>query len=346
MTNPPGFYTRQEIASQPAAWQDTLDQIRAQSGALRAFFTAGAYDQVFFTGCGSTYYLSMAAASSFQQLSGRPARAFPASELWLNPRGSYPAAGKILLVAISRSGLTSETLHACQTFLEARRGDLITFSCYPDMPLAAMGQLNLVLPAGAETSIAQTRAFSSLFLASLAASAVWAGRDDLLASLNALPQACKRLLDSYALLARQIGQDRQLDRFYFLGSGPRYGLACELSLKMKEMSLSHSEPFHFMEFRHGPKSMVTSSTQIVGLLSEENRERDRAVLDEMKAMGARVLAMGETQADVLFVSGLESAARDVLYLPVGQLIAFERSLSKGLDPDHPFQLDAVVKLAE
>ena len=66
-------------------------------------------------------------------------------------------------------------------------------------------------------------------------------------------------------LAQSIGADLDLDRFYFLGSGPRYGLACELSLKMKEMSLTHSEPFHFMEFRHGPMSMVTESTVIVGL---------------------------------------------------------------------------------
>jgi glucosamine--fructose-6-phosphate aminotransferase (isomerizing) len=35
---------------------------------------------------------------------------------------------------------------------------------------------------------------------------------------------------------------------------------------MKEMSLSHSEPFHFMEFRHGPMSMVTDTTAIVGLV--------------------------------------------------------------------------------
>jgi glucosamine 6-phosphate synthetase-like amidotransferase/phosphosugar isomerase protein len=34
----------------------------------------------------------------------------------------------------------------------------------------------------------------------------------------------------------------------------------------------------------------------------------------------------------------------VLYLPIGQLIAFERSFSKGLNPDRPTNLDSVVKL--
>jgi glucosamine--fructose-6-phosphate aminotransferase (isomerizing) len=344
MTNPPGFYTRQEILSQPEAWEDTLQTIQDQSEELKTFFAAGNYTQVLFTGCGSTYYLSMAAAASFQQLTGLPARSFPASELWLNKPASYPAAGKILLVAISRSGLTSETLAACKDFLASRRGDLVTLSCYAAMPLAQMGQLNFILSAGAEQSIAQTRAFTSLFLASLAVSALWAGQDSLLDELSRLPAVAKKLLAAYAPIARQIGQNRHLERFYFLGSGARYGLACELSLKMKEMSLSHSEPFHFLEFRHGPKSMVTHNTLIFGLVSAHNREREMAVLDEMKALGAQILALGEDQPDIPFQSNLSEAARDVLYLPVGQLIAFERSLDKGLDPDNPHQLSAVVTL--
>ncbi len=136
------------------------------------------------------------------------------------------------------------------------------------------------------------------------------------------------------------------DRFYFLGSGSRYGLACELSLKMKEMSLSHSEPFHFMEFRHGPQSMLTSSTLMVGLVSESNRPREMAVLEEMRTRGARILSLGECQADVIFGSGVSEAARNVLYLPVGQLLGFEHSLSRGLNPDLPHNLEAVVKLKD
>ena len=134
------------------------------------------------------------------------------------------------------------------------------------------------------------------------------------------------------------------DRFYFLGSGPRYGLACELSLKMKEMSLSHSEPFRFMEFRHGPKSMVNEHTLIVGLVSETNRAHETLVLNEIRSLGARVVTMAEAEADIVFNSQAHEAMRDVLYLPFGQMLAFYRSLSKGLDPERPHNLEAVVKL--
>ena len=153
------------------------------------------------------------------------------------------------------------------------------------------------------------------------------------------------MIKAYHARAQQLGREAAIDRFYFLGSGARYGLACELSLKMKEMSLSHSEPFHVMEFRHGPMSMVTPNTLLVGLLSESNCTQELRVLDEMRARGARILAIGERDSDVNFASGVSEAGRNVLYLPIGQLIAFERALSKGLNPDRPNNLDAVVKLS-
>jgi glucosamine--fructose-6-phosphate aminotransferase (isomerizing) len=207
-----------------------------------------------------------------------------------------------------------------------------------------MGDLNMVLPSGQEESIAQTRAFSTLYLATVALIALWNEEDYLLDELGRLPELGGDLLERYSSLAKQRGEQLSLERFYFLGSGPRYGLACELSLKMKEMTLSHSEPFHFMEFRHGPQSMVTADTLMVGLLSEANYLAESRVIEDMRARGANILAMSEGEGDVCFNSGLSEAARNVLYLPVGQLMAFTRSVQRGLDPDHPHNLDAVVRL--
>jgi glucosamine--fructose-6-phosphate aminotransferase (isomerizing) len=338
-----GKFTRQEILSQPEAWAAALEMLKEQERDVLRLRPAGRFDQVIYTGCGSTYYLALAAAALTQELTGCPARAFPASELWLSPRSSYTD-GKTLLVAVSRSGETTETLRACQTFLDSERGELLTLSCYAEMPLAKMGALNLVLPSGQEQSVAQTRAFSTLYLATVSLAALWARRTDLVDSLLRLPDAGRRVLEQATPLAAELGPDMSLDRFYWLGSGPRYGLAAELSLKMKEMSLSHSEPFHFMEFRHGPKSMVTNSSLVVGLRSTVNGPRETAVLNDVAALGGRVLDIAETDSRVHFDSDLDEAVRNALYLLVGQCIALERSLSKGLNPDHPNNLDTVVKL--
>jgi glucosamine--fructose-6-phosphate aminotransferase (isomerizing) len=335
-----GMHTHQEILSQPAAWQEVLTTMAT----LRNFPQATQFDQVLFTGCGSTFYLSQAAADLYTVLTGRQGRALPASELWLNPALAYPGNPHTLLVAISRSGETSETIHACQDFHAARRGTLITLVNYPESPLASLGDVNIAIPSGQEISLCQTRAFSTLYLAASWLVLAWAGKDPQ-SVLAGLPQACAGLLDHYQPMAKELAGDLSLDRFYFLGSGSRYGLASELSLKMKEMSLSHSEPFHFMEFRHGPKSMVTPSTLVVGLRSEGNRAYEQAVLDDLYALGGRTLVLDETDADVAFQSGVPEPLRNVLYLPIPQLFAYGRSMAKGLDPDLPKNLDAVVKLA-
>jgi glucosamine--fructose-6-phosphate aminotransferase (isomerizing) len=344
MNTEKGHFTRQEIYSQPEAWAAALDVLAEQRRSVLDLRPADRFDQVIFTGCGSTYYLALAAAALTQELTGRPSRAFPASELWLYPASSY-IAGKTLLVAVSRSGETTETLRACEAFLTQERGALLTLSCYGDMPLAKMGAVNIVLSSGQEQSVAQTRAFSTLYLATVALASLWARRADLFDSLARLPEAGQKVLEQAAPLAAELGPDAAIDRFYWLGSGPRYGLACELSLKMKEMSLSHSEPFHFLEFRHGPKSMVTKSSLVVGLQSSVNGSREAEVLADVKSLGGRVVDTAEAGSTVRFESGLEEAIRNVLYLPVGQLIAFERSLSKGLNPDRPTNLDTVVKLS-
>jgi glucosamine--fructose-6-phosphate aminotransferase (isomerizing) len=339
-----GELTYQEILSQPEVWGDTLKLIQSRADELCSFFLSNRYDTVLFTGCGSTYYLSLAAAAALQSLAGVPARGLPSSELWLYQDSSFVTSQRTLLVAISRSGETSETLHACETFRQKVQGEILTLTCYPSAALTASGDINLIFAAAHEESIAQTRAFSSLYIASMALAALWSGRQDLFTDLARLPGIARRLMDSHGPLARRMGEDRRFDRFYFLGSGSRYGLACELSLKMKEMSLSHSEPFHFLEFRHGPKSMVTASTLLIGLVSQSNYGQEHAVLEEMKAMGGAVLEIGEEGEGVAFRSGLDEAIRNPLYLPVGQLLAFARSTAKGLNPDAPKNLEAVVRL--
>jgi glucosamine--fructose-6-phosphate aminotransferase (isomerizing) len=348
----PGHHTHAEILSQPEAWAAALEVLRGQADVLRALWREGQFDSVLFTGCGSTYYLSDAAATLMQEVSGIDARGLPASEIWLYPGAAYHRQRRTLLVAVSRSGETTETIRAVESFREKGTGDVLTLSCYPEAGLPKLGTLNLIFASGQEESIAQTRAFSVLYLATVALTLLWNG--ETLDGLEALPAVGRRLLDSYSGLAAELGRSPDFERFYFLGSGPRYGLAGELSLKMKEMSLSHSEPFRFMEFRHGPQSMVNNQTLIVGLVGEQNESYEVAVLAEMRGRGANILAMGESEihfpaddnftSTVSFACGAREALRGALYLPVGQMMAFEHSLARGLNPDKPHNLEAVVRL--
>ena len=330
-------YTYQEIKSQTESWAQALDVTRAAS-----LPKAADYEQVVFTGCGSTYYLSLAAAALYQELTGRPARAVPGSELLLNTPTVLTNA-KTLLVAVSRSGTTTETVKAAQKFKDEQRGEVVVITNYDEV-LSRSADFNIVNDKGQEESVAQTRSFASMFVAASAFCARMAGRDDLLESMRGLPAAGDRLMNRYESFAKSLGENLDFDRFYFLGSGSRYGLACEVNLKMKEMTLTHSEPFHVLEFRHGPMSMVNPKAVVLGLLSDANRVHEAKVLTEMKALGGTVISLGEEDTDIAFESGVAESVRGVLYLPVLQLMAYYRSVAKGLNPDRPSNLTAVVKL--
>ena len=331
------YATYREIKSQSEAWAQALDVTSASR-----LPKAGDYDQVIFTGCGSTYYLSLVAATVYQEMAGRVARGIPGGELWLNSE-TILTNQKTLLVAVSRSGTTTETVKAVGKFRDEKRGDVVVISNH-DEDLSRLADVNIVIPKGQEESIAQTRSFASMFVAATALGARMAKKDNFVEAMWKLPEVGNWLMGNYESFAKSIGENLNLDRVYFLGSGLRYGLACEVNLKLKEMTLTHSEAFHFLEFRHGPMSMVNDDALVVGMLSDTNRVHEAKVLSEMETLGATVAGFGEKNTDVVFESGIPESVRGVLYLPVLQLMAFYRSVAKGLNPDRPNHLTAVVKL--
>ena len=346
-----GENTYREITGQPEAWAEALEVGRAATAGLQRLWERSRVRELLFTGCGSTHYLSLAAAALARER-GLAARALPASEVWLFPKLAGPDVSRVLLVAVSRSGETSETVHAVETFRQAGGQAAVTVGCYPEATLAGVCDLTLAVPKAQEVSVAQTRSFASMLIlcqfvvAALAEDAGLAGR------LEALPRLGAQLLDSCAELAAGLGTEESLQRFFFLGSGPRYGLACETMLKMKEMSLSYSEAYHPLEFRHGPKSVVGEGSLVIGLLSDAARAQESTVLADMKALGARTLALveagaaefGDADHVIPLASGLAEADRLALYLPALQLLAYHRALANGQDPDRPRNLTAVVTL--
>jgi len=283
---PINYHTYNEIKSQTEAWAQALDVVNAS-----ALPKAGDYDQVLFSGCGSTYYLSLAAAALYQELTGRTARAVPGGELLLNSQ-TILTDQKTLLVAISRSGTTTETVKAAEKFKAEKRGDVVVISNYDEV-LSRLADVNIVIDKGQEESVAQTRSFASMYVAATAFCAKMAGREDLLDAMAKLPEVGNWVIGNYESYSKSLGENLSYDRFYFLGSGIRYGLACEVNLKMKEMTLTHSEPFHFLEFRHGPMSMVNENAVVIGMVSESNLSHEKAVLNEMQALGGVVPRVDE-----------------------------------------------------
>ena len=340
-----GQYTRAEIMSQPDVWVDALAAFDTQDRLLQAWLEARAFDHVIVTGCGSTYYLALTAARLLRQ-AGCHALACPASELLLHLKSICIPGARYLLLCVSRSGTTTETVRAQQHFKAKVGGPLLTVTCDSRSPLAIAADLAIAIDAAQEASVAQTRSFSSMLVVIQQLAAHLAGVK--LVDSRALPDYCRHLLERYGGLARSLGENAAIKKFFFLGSDALYGVACEAMLKMKEMSLAYSEAYHTLEFRHGPMSMVGADSLVIGLISPEAAKQEVRVLDEMADMGASVLAIGQTHIEnhqtVRLPADLPAWCMTVLHLPVLQLLAYRRALFKGCDPDKPQNLSAVISL--
>lgn len=334
-------HTAHEIATQVDAWVDAHSAVLAAADSITGLWQRGGCDQIVVTGCGSTHYLAMIAAHQMQLSTGVLARAVPASELLLHPQAIY-GRGRPLLVAISRSGATSETIQAVHEFKQRYHGDVIVISCYDDKPLNAPAALSLTARAGQEIGVAQTRSFSAMLILAEGLAQALGGAPYQAAQF---PASMHAWVDEARSLAVQYADPKRFQRVFYLGSGARYGLAREAMLKMKEVSLTSAEAFHTLEFRHGPKSMVDDETLIIGLL-DGSSQAETAVIDEMRQLGATALTLSPLAASDTNISLTQYSARPSLvhYLPFVQWLAYERAVRKGLNPDAPRHLEQVVIL--
>jgi glucosamine--fructose-6-phosphate aminotransferase (isomerizing) len=342
---------QREILSQPDVWSATWERLQESREALDSLLFSACWDALFFTGCGSTHYLSLAAANLHQSLTGQRTRGVPASEIAFFPTGVYPDIPdqRTLLVAISRSGWTTETLRAVQRQHE-RALPVLAITCHGDSQLARESEAVLALDQAREESVPQTRSFTSMYLAAQYVAGVVAADAGYLAALEQLPGFAGQVLSESAATMEEVG-GIDWGRVIFLGSGPYYGLACEAMLKLKEMALSWSEAYHFAEFRHGPISLVDGNSLIVGLLSDTAGDAERALLSDVRGLGGQTLAIGAhppgpdaATYSVSLTPSLPELARGALYLLPLQLLAYHHAIMRGADPDRPRHLQQTVML--
>lgn len=348
----PGAHSLAEILSQPEFWGRCLEALDREDSLTHVRKPFRAAKEWLFIGCGSSYYIALAAAASWTMITGVRARAIPASELLLFPDAVLAGSQDLAAVVISRSGRTSEAVRAAQVLEREKDIRVLAVTGTPDQPLEQTATATLPLLPCDEQSTVMTRSFTSMLLGLQYLAACQADDTLLLKALGKLPglaqQAMNRMDPQISDLA-----GRQFADYVCLGQGPFFGLACESALKITEMSVSYAQSFHTLEFRHGPKSIVAPETLILFLLSDKNYDVECEVLQEIKGLGGTTLAItnradrrARTASDLLieFDFDLPEMARLAPYVFAGQLTGLYTGLRKGLDPDNPRNLSRVVVL--
>jgi glucosamine--fructose-6-phosphate aminotransferase (isomerizing) len=348
-----GAQTRIEILSQPRCWAECFRALEAQDALRLAGRDGSLPPDWLFIGCGSSYYVGLGAAASWTALTGLPARAAPASELLLFPELLLAAARPCQPVLISRSGHTSEVLKVAEQ-LELRHNlRTLAISCVTHQPLEEICAATLYLLPADEQSLVMTRSFTSMLLALQALAAERGRQEEFAAALRRLPEQTTPCLEAWAGRIEQFVAAHEFADYVFLGQGPFYAVASEAMLKVKEMSCSYAQCFHTLEFRHGPKAIVSPQTLVTFLLSERGHEAEREVLEDVKGLGGVTLvvtnradAATRQAADLLVELNLEvpEYARLAAYALPGQLLGLFTGLKKGFDPDRPRNLSRAVIL--
>ncbi|MFJ3658587.1 SIS domain-containing protein [Streptomyces nigra] len=290
-------YVEDELNSQPECWT------RAAADAS----DAGARlpepgERVAVVGCGTSYFMAQAYAALREGTGGGETDGFAASEF---PHGR--AYDRIL--ALTRSGTTTEVLD----LLERTRGRTRTtaITADPDTPVITVADDVVVLDYADERSVVQTR-FATTALTLLRA------------HLGRHPETA--VADARTALADDLPEGLVVSsQFTFLGRGWTVGLANEAALKMREASLSWTEAYPAMEYRHGPISVTTTGTAtwMFG-------EAPEGLAEQVRATGAH---------------WIEGRLDPLAELVRAQRLAVAVAAARGLDPDRPRHLTRSVILA-
>ena len=351
-------YMQKEIFEQPEAIANTLEGRLHGNRVLEAAF--GPEAKAIFDGvrsvqivaCGTSYHAGLVARNWFEGLAGIPCNVEVASEF--RYRHPIPNADA-LVVAISQSGETADTLAAVRGAREIGFGSVLSIVNSPESSLVRESDLVLMTRAGPEIGVASTKAFTTQLTALLLLVVALGRRHALDAKaeariveqLRSLPGLCERVLALDDHVNSLAGRFADKHHALFLGRGVQYPVAMEGALKLKEISYIHAEAYPAGELKHGPLALVDADMPVVVVAPNDAiLEKLKSNLEEVRARGGELYVFADQHAGVhpspsvhvLEVPSMGEHITPIVYTIPLQLLAYHVAVLKGTDIDQPRNL--------
>ncbi len=228
--------TLQEILYQPKAWANTIKAFSDQKTEIVSYLKNYHESEIILTGCGTSYYLPLTAAAMYTNFTGKRARGVPASEIMLFPDTIFAKDQNYLLVPISRTGKTPETLAATRYVRDVLKGGTLLVTCTEGSEVAKHSDLTLICPEAAEETKYMTKSFTSMLLGFQLMTAFKSGNESFEKELTQLPQHGERIITQFQSSLEKLANTQNFSLYIYLGHGPLYGIAAESMLKIKEMA--------------------------------------------------------------------------------------------------------------
>ncbi len=310
------------------------------------------FNDITIVACGTAMHAGLIGRDMIEKLARIPVRVELASEF----RYRDPIlTEKTLVIIISQSGETADTLAALR--LAGQRGiATLAIVNVAGSSIAREADYVIYTHAGPEISVASTKAYSVqisvLYLLAFAfANAAKRLSDEETASLTS------RLLtigdDVQAVFSRQELIEKITEQFvnindlFFLGRGLDYALACEGSLKLKEISYIHCEACAAGELKHGSISLITEGIPVIALCTQNHlTPKMLSNIKEVKARGAVVTLIakrGESVSNdvadnLILLEDIENDFMPFIAVTALQLTAYYTAKARGCDIDKPRNL--------
>jgi len=348
-----------EIHEQPRAIMDTIRGRISQDAGIIHLEEMGvtrerlcAIRKIFVVACGTSWHAGLVGKFIIEEMASVPTEVDISSEFrYRNPLVD----GDTLLIAISQSGETADTLAAMR---EAKtRGATVVTICNVVGSTASREADGVVYThAGPEIGVASTKAFTAqltalylfgLFFGSVRGSL---SRDDVrtrLADLVHVPTLVERCLEQNDAIEQIARRYFKAVDFLYLGRGPNYPMALEGALKLKEISYIHAEGYPAGEMKHGPIALIDENMPVVVLAGKNSvYEKILANIQEVKARSGIVIAIandGDAEIAGLADHVVSVPATNPLLMPIImsvplQLLAYHIAVLRGADVDQPRNL--------
>jgi glucosamine--fructose-6-phosphate aminotransferase (isomerizing) len=259
---------------------------------------------------------------------------------------------KTLVVAISQSGETADTLAAIE--LAGKTSPTLGICNVLGSTLVRKVKYVVYTHAGPEISVASTKAFTTQLIAGLMLAVRFAearGTADcreIVSSLYKLPAAVQEALKSADEVKALAGWISKVKDVLFLGRGNCYPIALEGALKLKEISYIHAEGYPAGEMKHGPIALIDDRMPVVVVIQRSDVIQEKVIsnLREVEARGGQLVVVTDAalppeirkMATVITVPFLATELSPLILTIPLQLLAYYTAVENGTDVDLPRNL--------
>ena len=298
-------FMAKEIAEQPTVLTRLLEsRLRATATGSELVepdlgLDLKAVNHVVFLACGTSWHAALLGKRFLEQLARIHVEVDISSEYrYRNP----VASGGTLVVAISQSGETADTLAGLR-LARAKFIPVVTLVNVVTSTIARESNGVMPLLAGPEIGVASTKAYTAQALALYLFALQVAKAKGLLTPEQETKAiaAARALPDQVAATLRDAEDDvREAAELFasaqatvFLGRGGEHATALEGALKLKEIAYVHAIGYPAGEFKHGPIALVTQHLPVVCMCPQDAMyEKMISNLQEVRARSGRIITVG------------------------------------------------------